>query len=66
MTDDPCAMPTGYGQTCQLPGDDPHVDGCQLPRCRCSHGPSTHTAGRGQCWSSVCCCEQYTPKEVIA
>jgi hypothetical protein len=28
-------------------------------RCRCSHGPSVHTGGRGRCWQTPCCCPEY-------
>lgn len=35
-----------------------------LPRCKCSHGASTHTGGYGQCWIAVCACDLYRdPKE---
>jgi len=29
------------------------------PRCRCSHGPSHHTAGLGKCHIFVCACATY-------
>lgn len=35
------------------------------PRCKCSHGPSQHSRGRGQCWALVCGCQSYRPKEAI-
>jgi hypothetical protein len=33
------------------------------PRCRCSHGPSHHTAGLGKCHIFVCACATYRDKE---
>ena len=28
-------------------------------RCRCTHGPSTHTGGHGRCWQTPCACEVF-------
>jgi hypothetical protein len=28
-------------------------------RCKCSHGPSAHTGGYGQCWTHPCGCREY-------
>lgn len=37
--------------------DEPRI------RCKCSHGPSVHTGGYGQCWTAACGCRYYRDKE---
>lgn len=35
-------------------------------RCKCSHGPSTHTGGHGHCWQMPCTCNEYRDPAELA
>ena len=41
------------------PWDDSDLADAPVMRCRCGHGPSTHTGGYGTCWQTPCACSEY-------
>lgn len=46
------------------PAPEPTYD--SAARCQCSHARISHTGGAGNCWSVVCGCRSYRPKETAA